>query len=78
MLAASPRSDVTDSLDTGIARALNMQIRRLAGMLPGGLEHEYGFSCECGCSEIVRLPAAEFDVGHGAWLEGHQAGEKPE
>jgi hypothetical protein len=26
-----------------------MQIRRLADMLPGGLHHEYGFSCECGC-----------------------------
>jgi hypothetical protein len=65
-------------LATGITRALNMQIRRLADMLPGGLEHEYGFSCECGCGEIVLLPAAEFDLEHGAWVEGHHAGNKPE
>jgi len=65
-------------LDVGTARALNMQIRRLADMLPGGLEHEYGFSCECGCRGIVRLPATEFDREHGAWLEGHQAGERPQ
>jgi hypothetical protein len=51
--------------------ALNMQIRRLAELLPGGLEHEYGFSCECGCGQIARLSAAEFDRGGGAWLDGH-------
>ena len=62
-------------MDTGIANALNNQIRRLAEMLPGGLEHEYGFSCECGCGETVRLSAAEF-ARAGAWLDGHVYGEE--
>ena len=62
-------------MDIGIARALNMQIRRLAEMLPGGLEHEYGFSCECGCNEIVRLSAPCFDRQGGAWLGGHRNDE---
>ena len=53
------------------ARALNIQIRRLADMLPGGLGHVYGFSCECGCGETSRLSAAEFDYKGGAWLKGH-------
>jgi hypothetical protein len=61
------------SVDGGVARALNVQIRRVAEMLPGGLEHEYGFSCECGCGEIVRLCAADLERKSGAWLDGHQA-----
>ena len=56
----------------GANAALNMQIRRVAGMLPGALEHELGFSCECGCDEIVRLSAAAFDRSSGAWIEGHK------
>jgi hypothetical protein len=58
-------------VDTGIARALNMQIRRLADMLPGGLEHVYGFSCECGCGGTLQLSAAEFDQRSSARLDGH-------
>ena len=65
-------------MDIGIARALNMQIRRLADMLPGGLEHIYGFSCECGCGETCRRSAAEFDHQQGAWLDGHGHGAKHE
>jgi hypothetical protein len=57
-----------------MAKALNMQIRRLAEMLPGGLEHLYGFSCECGCAETFQLSATEFDHQRGAWLEGHRDG----
>jgi hypothetical protein len=53
------------------AHALNMQICRLAGMLPGGLEHEYGFACECGCGELVARSATEFERAGGAWLHGH-------
>lgn len=49
-----------------------MQIWRLAGMLPGGLEHEYGFACECGCGEIVRRSASESERDGGVWLEGHR------
>jgi hypothetical protein len=59
-------------VNTGTAKALNIQIRRLAEMLPGGLEHEYGFSCECGCGETVSLSPAEVDLNGGAWLKGHQ------
>lgn len=48
-----------------------MQIRRLAEMLPGGREHVYGFSCECGCGETLQVSAADFDLEGGAWLDGH-------
>jgi hypothetical protein len=62
-------------VDIRIAGALNMQIRRLADMLAGSPEHEYGFSCECGFGEIARLSAADFDHGGGAWLDGHSKAE---
>ena len=52
-----------------------MQIRVLADMLPGGVEYVYGFSCECGCEETLRLSAAEFDHQRGAWLDGHRDGQ---
>ena len=55
-----------------------MQIRRLAEMLPGGLEHVYGFSCECGCGETFQQSAAQFDHLGGAWLEGHRDGQTRE
>ena len=54
-----------NSVDGGGARALNVQIRRVAEMLPGGLEHEYGFTCECGCGETVRLSAEDLDRKSG-------------
>jgi hypothetical protein len=62
-------------VDIGIAKALNMQIRRLAEMLPGGREHVYGFSCECGCGETLQVSAADFDLEGGAWLDGHWDGQ---
>jgi hypothetical protein len=49
------------------------KIRRLAEMLPGGSETEYGFSCECGCGEIVQLSAAEVEEQGGVWLDGHRS-----
>jgi hypothetical protein len=52
-----------------------MQIRRLAEMLPGGSEYEYGFSCECGCGDVVRLSAAEVEHHGGAWLDHHRSGQ---
>jgi hypothetical protein len=70
-----PAGDLSARVDIGIARALNMQIRRLADMLPGGLEHVYGFSCECGCGETFQRSAAEFDHQGGAWLDGHKDGQ---
>ncbi len=66
-----------NSVDGGGARALNVQIRRVAEMLPGGLEHEYGFTCECGCGETVRLSAEDLDRKSGAWLDGHQPRPQP-
>lgn len=71
----APRRDAR--ADPAGARALNMQIRRLAGMLPGGLEHEYGFACECGCGEIVRRSASELEPDRGVWLEGHRDQVRP-
>jgi hypothetical protein len=53
-------------------RALNMQICRVAELLPGGLAHEYAFGCECGCGQIVRRSAAEYGLYGGAWLEQHR------
>jgi len=42
-------------------------------MLPGGLAHEYAFDCECGCGQVARRSAAEYDRDGRAWLEGHGA-----
>ena len=69
----SPPGDLSARVDIGIAKALNQQIRRLADMLPGGLDHLYGFSCECGCGKTFQLSAAEFDRQEGAWLNGHMS-----
>jgi hypothetical protein len=69
--AGSSSGDAGQEVNPGTAKALNMQICRLAEMLPGGLEHEYGFSCECGCGETVSLFAADVDLSGGAWLKGH-------
>jgi hypothetical protein len=33
--------------------------------------HIYGFLCECGCGETVRLVLAEYEEQGGAWLYGH-------
>jgi hypothetical protein len=44
-------------------------------MLPGGLEHEYGFACECGCDEIVPCSAAEFERDGGVWFGDHRAND---
>jgi hypothetical protein len=55
----------------GLARRLNEQIVCVAEMLPGGTEHEYGFTCECGCDETITLSLSTF-VEDGAWVAGHQ------
>ena len=54
------------------AKALNEQIREVADLLPSDPDHKYGFTCECGCGEMVTLTASEFDRDGGAWLEGHK------
>jgi len=53
------------------ARSLNEQIRRLAGMLGGGADHLYAFTCECGCGATVSLSAAQYDGEGGCWASGH-------
>ena len=73
-----PSGDASARVETGTARALNVQIRRIADMLPGGLEHVYGFSCECGCGQTFQLSAADFDHQGGAWLDGHNDDRGPE
>jgi hypothetical protein len=64
-------ADETHRLAGSLARRLNEQIVRVAEMLPGRTEHEYGFSCECGCGETVPLSLAKF-VESGAWVAGHE------
>lgn len=71
-LAPPSAGDEGRRASSGAARTLNVQILRLAALLPGGAEHEYGFSCECGCGQTVQLPATEFADKGGAWLDGHR------
>ena len=61
-----------DSISPEAAKALNEQIRQLAKLLPGGIDHRYGFSCECGCGETVPCAAADYDREGGAWADGHK------
>jgi hypothetical protein len=59
-------------LDPAQVKALNAQIRHMAGLLPGkdDPDYKYGFSCECGCGKIVPLSLREFDR-EGAWADAH-------
>jgi hypothetical protein len=56
------------------AKSFNNQLRvtvvAVAGASADG--HEYGFLCECGCGETVRLMLAGYDEQGGAWLAGHR------
>lgn len=70
------RANASQNVNRDAVRALNVQIRRIAELVPGGLEHEYAFSCECGCGEIVRLSATEYDRRESAWLDGHRKGQE--
>ena len=69
--AVSFPADEAHLLAGGLARRLNEQIVRVAGMLPGGAEQEYGFTCECGCGETVTLSLSRL-VEDGAWVAGHK------
>jgi hypothetical protein len=71
----TPRSDTR--ADPASAKALNKPIRRLASMLPGGLDHEYGFACECGCDEIVARSAADFERDGGGVVRRSSAPLQP-
>ena len=50
---------------------LNEQIVRVAKTLPADSQHTYGFSCECGCGEVIPLTLTEYEK-HGAWVDGHR------
>lgn len=52
---------------------LNEQIARVAQLLPAG-DHEFGFSCECGCDELVRPSLASYE-NQGAWIDSHRPNE---
>jgi hypothetical protein len=56
------------------AKAFNRQLRQTAAVLAGqaGGGHQYGFVCECGCQETVKLTLREYDRQGGAWVEGHK------
>ena len=71
--ARLPSSTWSDSrVDPARAKALNKQIMRVAGMLPGATEHEFAFTCECGCGGLARCTGAQFAHACGAWLDGHR------
>jgi hypothetical protein len=52
-------------------RVWNEQVRRLADSLPRSAETKFGFSCQCGCGEVVPLTSRYFDA-NGAWADGHK------
>jgi hypothetical protein len=56
------------------AKAFNDQLCTTAVSIAGASAdgHPYGFLCECGCGETVRLTLAEHDEQGGAWLDGHR------
>jgi hypothetical protein len=58
------------------AKAFNKQLRATAMSLGGlggsGVDHRYGFACECGCGGTVRLTLTEYEDQGGAWLAGHR------
>jgi hypothetical protein len=60
------------------AKAFNDQLRVTVVAVDGAFAdgHEYGFLCECGCSETVMLVLADYDLQGGAWLEGHRPGQE--
>jgi hypothetical protein len=57
--------------ESGNVSGWNRQVRLLAGTLPDGADHPYGFACSCGCGEIVPLTSTQFDA-NGAWVDGHK------
>jgi hypothetical protein len=70
---SSPALSSSDSrVDPARAKALNEQIMRVARMLPGGTEHGYAFTCECGCGGLARRTGPQFEQDGGAWLDGHR------
>lgn len=55
------------------AKAFNKQLRATAEALGGlGVDHKYGFACECGCGETAKLSLAEYDEVGGALRDGHE------
>jgi hypothetical protein len=61
-----------DSIQRELARALNEQIALLATKLPPDGDHKYGFTCECGCGDIVPLTLLAFQEAAGGWIDGHE------
>jgi hypothetical protein len=57
---------------TPSVKAWNEQVRQLAESFQGAPDTTYGFSCQCGCGEIVGLTAAQYDQAGGAWAEEHK------
>jgi hypothetical protein len=59
------------------AKAFNKQLcataEALGGLGEAGADHRYGFACECGCGETVKLTLTEYSEQGGAWLDGHRS-----
>jgi hypothetical protein len=62
-----------DPIPGELARVLNEQIELLALKLPADDDHKYGFTCECGCGEIVPLTVAALREADGAWFDSHKS-----
>jgi hypothetical protein len=62
----------------GAAKSFNTQLRVTVVAVAGASADgpEYGFLCECGCGETVRLNLAEYDEQGGAWLEEHKPAQR--
>jgi hypothetical protein len=65
----------TPEAATSFNNQLRVSVIAVAGASADG--HEYGFLCECGCGETVRLVLAEYDEQGGAWLDRHEPEEPP-
>ena len=54
-------------------RKLNEQIRILIRWLPRDADHPFGFVCECGCGERMKLTADEYDTlgSNPVYAAGH-------
>jgi hypothetical protein len=56
------------------AKAFNQQLRSTALAITGGAasDYRYGFLCECGCEQTVRMTLTEYDKKGGALRDGHR------
>jgi len=59
-------------VEAEIARDVNLEMRRVAELLPADPKIKHPFVCEDGCEATVWLTLSEYDANGGAWLDGHR------